>query len=378
MCAGLLYAGSQAQAQAIRLEPVLTGLSSPVLVTHARDRSKRQFIVEQTGRIRVRAPGASTTSVFLDLSTKIIAGGERGLLGLAFHPQFATNARFFVNYTRASDGATVIAEYRAGANPTVTAASEIVLMTIAQPFANHNGGMVEFGPDGFLYIGMGDGGSANDPGNRAQNINDLLGKMLRIDVDHPANGLPYSSPAGNPYVGAQSGRPEIFAIGLRNPFRFSFDRLSGALYAGDVGQGAVEEIDIITAGGNYGWRVYEGTSCTNIDPGSCSPGSYIAPIVQYGHGGGRCSVTGGYVYRGTRQTLAAGTYLYADYCTGEIFALAGGVSTRLLDTALNISSFGEDEDEDGEIYVVGLGGTVHRIVSSRAASLTIPIFLLLD
>lgn len=367
---------AQAQSPAIRLEPVLQGLSSPVLVTHAGDGSKRQFVVEQTGRIQVRAPGASTTTVFLDISTRIAIGGERGLLGLAFHPQFAANSRFFVNYTRVEDGATVIAEYRAGADAAATAASEAILLTIAQPFSNHNGGMVAFGSDGYLYIGMGDGGSGNDPGNRAQNINDLLGKMLRIDVDHPANGLSYSSPAGNPFVGAPSGRPEIYAIGLRNPFRFSFDRATGQLYAGDVGQNAVEEVDIITAGGNYGWRVYEGNSCTGNDPTLCNPANYIAPLIQYAHTGGRCSITGGHVYRGTKRSVNPGTYLYGDFCSGEIFALVGGVASVLLDTTLNISSFGEDES--GEMYVVGLGGTVQRIVSTRPPFNGPAIFHLLD
>lgn len=376
LAGSLLTAGAQVQPQSIRLEPVLQGLTRPLLVTHAGDGSKRLFVVEQAGRILVRAAGANTTALLLDISSRIIFGGEQGLLGLAFHPQFAANSRFFVNYTRQPDGATVIAEYQAGADAAATAASEAVLLTIAQPFANHNGGMLAFGPDGYLYIGTGDGGSGNDPGNRAQDINQLLGKILRIDVDHPAGGLPYSSPAGNPFVGAASGRAEIYALGLRNPFRFSFDRATGQLFAGDVGQSAQEEIDIITAGGNYGWRVFEGTSCTNLDPDLCNtPANYIAPIAQYAHSLGRCSVTGGYVYRGTKRTLAPGTYLYGDFCSGEIFALAGGTPGVLLDTTLNISSFGEDEA--GEIYVVGLGGTVQRIVSTRPPPSLPAIFQLL-
>src|SRR5262245_18095305 len=175
--------------------------------------------------------------------------------------------------------------------------------------------MIEFGPDGFLYIGMGDGGSANDPGNRAQNLNELLGKILRIDVDKTGAGQLYSSPDSNPFAGSSPGRDEIFAVGMRNPWRFSFDRRTGELYAGDVGQGAREEIDIITLGGNYGWRVFEGTQCTNLDAPLCASGGYVQPITQYNHNGGRCSVTGGYVYRGSRSTLPFGSYIYADYCT---------------------------------------------------------------
>ena len=353
---------------AIQLVPVLQGLSSPVYVTSAHDGTQRLFVIEQSGRIKVLAYGASAPSLFLDITSKVLSGGEQGLLGLAFHPQFASNSRFFVNYTRQSDGATVIAEYHASTDPIVTAASESILLVIAQPYANHNGGMIEFGGDGYLYIGMGDGGSANDPQNRAQNINELLGKILRIDVDHPAGGNAYSSPPGNPFVGATPGRDEIYAVGMRNPFRFSFDRGTGQLYVGDVGQGALEEVDIVTAGGNYGWRVYEGTQCTNLDPTLCTPTNFIAPIAQYGHTGGRCSITGGYVYRGSAGALPAGTYVFGDYCTGEIFSLAGGVTNLLLDASLNISSFGEDEA--GEIYVVGLGGTVHRISATGPTATT--------
>jgi glucose/arabinose dehydrogenase len=350
----------------IELEPIVTtGLSSPVLITSARDGSNRLFIVEQTGRIKVLQPDSNTATVFLNVASKIVSGGERGLLGLTFHPDFANNRRFFINYTRQGDGATVIAEYQASlSNPNLADTGEIVLLTIAQPFANHNGGMVEFGPDGFLYIGMGDGGSGNDPGNRAQNLDDLLGKMLRIDVDRPNGQLRYSSPSDNPFFGATAGRDEIYAYGLRNPWRFSFDRLTGQLYAADVGQGVLEEIDIITLGGNYGWRVLEGTRCTNNGPGSCNAGGFIPPILEYNHSGGRCSVTGGYVYRGARGSLPFGSYVYADFCTGEIFLLSGSTEEELLDTNLNISSFGEDEA--GEIYVVGIGGTVHRIHNPAA------------
>lgn len=353
-------------AAGVQLVPVVIGLTNPVYVGNAHDGTNRLFIVELGGVIKVLQPGSSTPTVFLDIASKVLSGGEQGLLGLAFHPEFATNGRFFVDYTRKPDGATIVAEYQVSAgNPNVADAAEIVLITVAQPFTNHNAGMIEFGQDGFLYIALGDGGSGNDPGNRAQNINDLLGKILRIDIDQPNGPAPYSSPSSNPFFGAIPGRDEIFALGLRNPFRFSFDRGTGALFAGDVGQGAFEEIDIITNGGNYGWRVFEGFHCTGNDPGLCSAGGFTAPIAEYGHSLGRCSITGGYVYRGLLSTLPVGAYVYGDFCTGEIFLLESGVQSLLVDSTLNISSFGEDES--GEIYVVNLGGQVYRIVGSASA-----------
>lgn len=355
-----------AAAQRIELELVVSGLNSPVYVTNAHDGSNRLFILEQAGIVKVLQAGSQNPAIFLDIRAKVLSGGERGLLGLAFHPAYATNRRFFVNYTRRSDGATVISEYLvSSSDPNAAETNETIILTIAQPFSNHNGGMIEFGPDGFLYIGMGDGGSANDPGNRAQNIEDLLGKMLRIDVDRPASATqPYSSPSSNPFFGSIPGRDEIFALGLRNPWRFSFDRQTGEIYAGDVGQNAIEEIDIVTLGGNYGWRVFEGTRCTELDPSLCPQSGYIRPIAEYGLTGGRCSVIGGYVYRGTRSSLPPGSYVYGDYCSGEISLLENGAVSLLLDTNLRISSFGEDER--GEIYVVGLSGTIHRIVEANA------------
>ncbi len=353
---------------AIQLISVASGLNNPVYVTSARDGSNRLFIVEQPGRIKVLPPGATAPlqTSFLDIVSKVAFGGERGLLGLAFHPQYATNRRFFVNYTRRGDGATVISEFKVSAsNPNVAETDERVILTIAQPFSNHNGGMVDFGPDGYLYLGMGDGGSGNDPGNRAQNIENLLGKMLRIDVNTDGTA-PYTSPESNPFFGPTPGRDEIYATGLRNPWRHSFDRATGQLWAGDVGQGQIEEIDVITPGGNYGWRVYEGTRCTNNDPTLCNPSDYIMPVTEFNHSNGRCSVTGGYVYRGPRGSLPAGSYVYGDFCSGEIFLFENNSARLLLDTNIQISSFGEDEA--GEIYVVGLGGTIHRIAIPAAAT----------
>jgi hypothetical protein len=356
-----------AQSQ-VEVETFVSGLDQPVCVTHPRDGSNRLFIAEQPGAIRVLQPGTRTPQPFLDIRSKVLSGGEQGLLGLAFHPAFRDNGRFFVNYTRRPDGATVIAEYRtAPGNPNAADLSESVLLVIGQPFANHNGGMLEFGPDGYLYIAVGDGGAGNDPGNRAQDPADLLGKILRIDVDRAEPGKAYSSPPDNPFAGVANARPEIYAVGLRNPWRFSFDRVTGSLYAGDVGQNQVEEVDVITRGGNYGWRIFEGTRCTGLGPASCDAPGFTGPIAEYTHDGRRCSVTGGYVYRGSKGTLPAGAYVYGDFCSGEIFLHNGGRSALILDTQINISSFGEDEA--GEIYVTGLtDGTIYRITNAAGAA----------
>ena len=355
---------------AVQLAPLVDGLSSPVFVTHAGDGSNRLFIVEQGGVVRVAQPGSGTSSVFLDIRAKVTAGGEQGLLGLAFHPSHAQNGRFFVYYTRSGDGAIVIAEYRVSANRDVAIADEAMLLTIPHPVnTNHNGGMLAFGPDGYLYVGVGDGGSANDPPNNAQNLDALLGKILRLDVDHDSQGAPYAVPADNPLVGLP-GRDEIYAYGLRNPWRFSFDRVTGVLWVADVGQGAREEVDMpVVRGGNYGWRIYEGSSCSGNDPLLCNPANYQLPIFDYTHDGGRCSITGGYVYRGNQQALPAGTYVYGDYCSGEIFAWNGVERTVLLDTPGNIASFGEDEH--GELLVVDLGGTVSRLTATGSCRYSI-------
>ena len=246
------------------MQPFVTGLSQPVFLTHAGDGTGRLFIVEQTGLIKVLQPGATTPTNFLNLTSKRILGSEQGVLGLAFHPQYSANRRFFVDYTRAGDGATVIAEYQASpSNPNVALMAEKIIIVIAQPFANHNGGMLMFAPDGYLYVGMGDGGSANDPGNRAQNINELLGKILRLDIDQTTQSTNYVSPSSNPFFGYRSRPGCSTALGMRNPWRFSQDRLTGEIYAGDVGQGQREEVDVITRGANFGWRVFEGTRCTD-------------------------------------------------------------------------------------------------------------------
>lgn len=336
---------------------IASGLASPVEVAHAGDGSTRLFIAEQGGQIRLIKAGVLQPRPFLDLGGLTVKDSERGLLGIAFHPRYASNRQFYVNYTRAADGATVVARYEASstdpdvANP----ASATVVLTIAQPYWNHNGGALKFGPDGHLYIGTGDGGATNDPEGRAQDVNSLLGKILRIDVDH---GAPYAIPAGNPFAQG-GGRPEIFAVGVRNPWRMSFDRATGDLWFGDVGQDAVEEIDRIapvsSAGANFGWRVREGNRCTGLSgPVACTDSTLVDPVVTYGHDAG-CSVTGGYVYRGTAVPALYGRYVYADFCSGRLWAAEpltnGAWSPRVLgDTSYFISSFGEDEE--GEMYFV--------------------------
>jgi glucose/arabinose dehydrogenase len=349
-----LTLAATAAAAPLRLDPVASGLDRPVFVTHAGDGSGRLFVVEQAGVIRILENGALRARPFLDLRDKVVAGGERGLLGLAFHPGFAANGRFFVHYTRQKDGASVVAEFEVSSHPDRSRRRGRTLLTVAQPFANHNGGMIAFGPDGFLYVGLGDGGSAGDPGNRAQDPDELLGKILRLDVD---GRRPYAIPNGNPFADG-GGRPEIYALGLRNPWRFSFDRERGRLFAGDVGQSRVEEIDVIRPGRNYGWRILEGSRCFE-PPEDCERGGLTRPRAEYRHGRGRCSVTGGYVYRGRAIPELEGTYLFGDLCSGEVFGLRQGRRSLLLATDLRISSFGEDEA--GELYVVDHGGGVYRL-----------------
>ena len=354
----LAYAGSSTAP--VRLQPLATGLESPVYVTHAGDGSGRLFVVEQAGVIRIIRNGRLLARPFLDVRSRVISGGEMGLLSVAFHPQYASNGRFFVNYTANSDSLrTVIAEYRVSDAPDVAGRAERVLLEIAQPYRNHNGGLNLFGPDGMLYIGMGDGGSGGDPHNNGQRLDTLLGKLLRLDVNGEA---PYGVPRDNPFVGRAGARGEIWAYGLRNPWRFSFDRATGRLFLADVGQNRWEEINLLEKGGNYGWRLMEGAHCFNPETG-CSTTGLILPIAEYGRELG-CSVTGGYVYRGTRIRDLVGRYLFSDYCTGRLWSLreSGGrwVMGELRATGLTVSSFGEDQA--GELYVVDHRGTVYQIV----------------
>jgi glucose/arabinose dehydrogenase len=351
----------------IDLQPVVGGLANPVAITHAGDGSGRLFITLQAGRIVIFDGSQILPTPFLDLSSLVSRGGEQGLLGVAFHPAYPSNGLFFVNYTNI-DGNTVIARYSRSLDPNVADPnSAAILLTINQPFTNHNGGQLQFGPDGYLYIGMGDGGSAGDPLNNGQNLGTLLGKMLRIDVD---SAFPYAIPRTNPFVGIAGALPEIWALGLRNPWRFSFDRSTGDLFIGDVGQNSWEEVDFQPAdspgGENYGWNRMEGNHC--FPPSSnCNPVGLILPILEYDHSAG-CSITGGYRYRGTQNPDLMGIYLYGDYCTGRIWGAseqAGGgwTTAELLDTSFAITTLGEDEA--GELYVAQYspsGGAIYRIV----------------
>jgi len=379
-----LTAGDLAAQTPLTTERVASGLMRPLHVTAPPKDLDRIFVVEQTGLIKIIEAGAVLPTPFIDLSGKASqSGNERGLLGLAFHPDYANNGYFYVNYTRASDHATVVERYTVSAgNPDIAdpASGTIVLGPISQPYPNHNGGNIAFGLDGKLYIGMGDGGSGGDPECRAQHGDTLLGKMLRINDDG-------SIPADNPFVGNPSVLDEVWAIGLRNPWRFSFDSLTGDLYIGDVGQSAIEEIDYqpgtSTGGENYGWKVMEGSSCfstqnCNPEVPPCNDPRLLLPIYEYTHSSGRCSVTAGFVYRGCAIPDLQGTYFFADYCTSEVFSFRydGQTLSEFQDRTAElapssgsinlISSFGTDAD--GEIYIVSQGfgsngGEIYKIVA---------------
>lgn len=360
--AASFLAGQEAE---IRLLRVADGLTSPVDIQSARDGSKRLFIVQQNGVVRLMRDGALVTAPFLDIRTKTRSAGECGLLGMAFPPGYREKRHFYVNYTNPGCTSSVIARYRVtGTNADVAdGGSEEILLTQAQPFSNHNGGQLQFGPDGFLYIGLGDGGSGGDPGNRAQNNTTWLGKMLRIDTE---SGGTYQVPPSNPFVGDTRYLPEIWATGLRNPWRYAFDRETGDLWMADVGQNRAEEINFQSGGSkggeNYGWRLMEGFACFN--PSNCDRTNLTQPVYEYTRAQGDLSVTGGYVYRGTRWPSLRGTYIYGDYVSGRIWGLRREgplFNNRLILRAqgTQVSTFGEDED--GEIYVAHHGGIIYRI-----------------
>jgi glucose/arabinose dehydrogenase len=353
----------------LTLETVATGLDFPLYLT-APSGDPRLFVVEKTGRIRIVKNGTLLPTAFLDMSALVSGGGEQGLLGLAFDPAYATSGRFVVNYTNL-DGDTRISAFHVSSDPDVAdASSETVLLPVAQPFANHNGGQVLFGPDGYLYAGLGDGGSGGDPNGNGQSLATLLGKVLRID---PNGGTPYAVPSDNPFA-ATAGpttRGEIWSWGLRNPWRFSFDRLTHDLYIADVGQDNYEEVDVAPApaagrGLNFGWNRMEGAHC--YPPGgSCDQSGLTLPVVEYDHGQG-CSITGGYVYRGAAIPALQGVYFYSDFCQGFVRSLrfVGGQVTRQQDWQTlrpggNVTSFGEDAA--GEVYVLTMQGGVYRVVS---------------
>jgi glucose/arabinose dehydrogenase len=372
--AGLTSAGYAPGAIDLAFTRVASGLTRPVYVANAGDGTHRKFVVEQDGRIRVYADSWAPLGTYLDIRSRVRSpadggGNEQGLLGLAFHPNFEGNSRFYVNYTD-NNGNTVIAEYRQRTgNPNTASTTERRILGIGQPYDNHNGGQLAFGIDGLLYIGTGDGGSSGDPGNRAQNITStLLGKILRINPVESGTRA-YTIPSSNPFVGV-TGDDRIWSYGLRNPWRFSFDRSLGDLWIGDVGQNRYEEVDWTRAsrttrlnagrGRNYGWSCFEGRHTFK----ACNPSNDTFPVAEYSHSYG-CSVTGGYVYRGSAYPDMQGVYFFADYCSGRIWSLDSGgdgnqAEALLRDTSYSISSFGEDER--GYLYITSLGsGEVFRL-----------------
>ena len=376
---GAVCAAVPAAAASVTPTPVVSGLDRPLYVTHAGDGSGRLFVVEQGGVIQVLPPGGGPPTVFLDIGARVVspAGTEQGLLSVAFDPHYSVNGFFYVYYTQAADGSLVIARYVDAGNPGVTFTTETRLLVIPHPTTppfggtNHNGGQLQFGPDGCLYAGTGDGGGGGDPGRNGQKLTSLLGKLLRLD---PATGGPCASGPPNPFPGA----PLIWALGLRNPFRFSFDRLTGDLHIGDVGQSDREEIDVQPAGSaggaNYCWSALEGTLPFNGDQ-SCTTGTATPPLLEYGHTGRRCAITGGYAYRGAAGTLPAGAYVFGDLCSGELFLSQGGFQSVLATTDLVIASFGEDQA--GELYVVDLRGAVYRLDGVAGPELTMGLDRLL-
>lgn len=357
-------------AQSINLEEFVTGLTSPVEITNAND--SRLFIVQQNGMIKIIQPNGAVNPVnFLDISTKIVYGGERGLLGLTFHPQYLTNGYFFVYYNNTA-GNVVVARYTVSTtDPNVADPnSEKILLNIPKPFENHNGGSIHFAPDGKLWIITGDGGSGGDPNNNAQNKNVLLGKMLRIDVDAATN--PYNIPTDNPFAGSTvDGADEVWAYGLRNGWKFSFDLETGNVWIADVGQGAIEEINkmpISQAGLNYGWRCYEGNTAYNT--AGCPPqSSMIFPVAVYDHSGGKCSITGGYVYRGSEYPSLQGKYFFADYCSTQIGILNpdNSIIWTFPYTGNRFSTFGQDFQK--ELYVAAVNsGKIFKIKTATLAT----------
>jgi hypothetical protein len=353
----------------LALLPVVTGLRFPLLVTAPLNDRSRLFIVEKGGLVRVIRDSRLLDTPFLDFSPKVSTGPEQGLLGLAFHRDYGTNRVFVISYTNAL-GDTRIVTMKASANPDVAdPATERVILQVQQPFPNHNGGHVTFGPFGYLFIGLGDGGSAGDPGNRAQDLTTLLGKLLRLEV---ADDGAATIPAGNPFVGPVAARDEIWSRGLRNPWRFSFDRMTGDLYIGDVGQDRVEEVDVSLGSegsgraANFGWRLMEGSLCYLPASGCENLPALIRPVLEYDHGEG-CSVTGGHVYRGPSIPELQGSYFYGDFCGGWVrsFRLVNGKAEDQqewtdLSVGTGLTSFGEDAD--GELYLTTSGGQMYRIV----------------
>ena len=341
-----------------------------VVLTHAGDGAGLLYLALQQGLVMVFDPdGDAEPTEFLDIRDRVNAtGNEEGLLGLAFGPEYATSGRFYVSYTASGPRRSVVSSFaaRGGDSGLADPASERLILEALQPYPNHNGGNIAFGPDGFLYIGLGDGGAGGDPLGNGQDPGTMLGAILRIDPSAADDARGYTIPPGNPFVGDPGARNEVWAYGLRNPWRFSFDRATGDLWAGDVGQNAYEEIDLIVPGGNYGWNVAEGSHCYPPSRSACDRSDMLPPVVEYPLERGTCSVTGGYVYRGSRLPALAGVYVYADFCGGQVWALrfdGREVAERALvaDTGLQIPSFGEGPD--GELYILAFDGRVYRLTS---------------
>jgi glucose/arabinose dehydrogenase len=355
----------------ISISRVARGFSFPTEVTNAGDGTNRLFIVEKRGTVRViNGSGNLVPGYFMDIRSRVSASGERGLLGLAFHPDFETNRTLFAFYTR-NDGDVVVARFRTNNSRTNVSESTHAPLLLIEHSArsNHNGGGLKFGPDGYLYVSVGDGGGSGDPGNDAQEkTSTFLGKVLRIDVDGTGDGRfdRYDIPSSNPYAGPTPGFGEIWAIGLRNPWRISFDRDTGAFYIADVGQGRREEVNREPAGfaggRNYGWRVMEGSLCYGAS--TCSKSGKTLPVTEYSHSGGNCSITGGYVYRGSAYPVLVGSYVFADYCSGKIWTVpaSGGAETLRYDSQQRPTSFGESEN--GELYMVTSTGSLFRVRAS--------------
>ncbi len=350
----------------IGVATVVTGLDLPLALA-APPGDGWLLIAEQTGRVRVVEGGAVLTEPFLDLSRLVSSGFERGLLGIALHPEYTTNGHFFVNYTDLA-GNTAVVRYRRSSDPRkADSASALPILSVPQPYANHNGGAIAFGPDGFLYIALGDGGRGGDPDGNGQDSTTLLGSVLRIDVD---GGAPYAIPLDNPFRGHATARPEIWAYGLRNPWRISIDAVASLVYIGDVGQGEREEVNVVSITGgpyNFGWNITEGFLC--FGRSTCNTAGLTPPVLDYGRAGGECSVIGGHVYRGTAISGLSGIYFYSDYCTGWLRSFrmdgSGVVDARQWDVGDigRVLSFGEDAD--GELYILAEDGTVYRIVPAE-------------
>ena len=336
--------------------------SQPLDLQSPNDGTDRIFVVEKGGLIKRfdNDPATDTFDIFLDLSGNLSTESEQGVLGLDFHPNFSANGFLYVHYNP-NTTTSRISRFTAIGNDNAELSSELVIIDIPQPETNHNGGQVAFGPDGLLYLAIGDGGGAGDTDNNAQNRSNLLGTVLRIDVDNTDDGLNYGIPSNNPFVGQANVRPEIFAYGLRNPWRMSFDTSTGQLWTGDVGQNSREEINIVTSGGNYGWKLFEGTFCFS---GDCDDTGLVPPIFEYDQSNADRSITGGYVYRGTNLATIAGKYIYGDFVSGRIWALEldGSGNEELSSSGLNVASFGTDADN--ELYICAFDGSIYRFVET--------------